>query len=141
LGGPEFELGISRRANLQQGIVAPIVKFKPRDRLRVTAVQIFRQAKNGTQLPHDLAALPPEFPEVRMPARRRAAPVVPGDQRNRLDFVWFEAAQIAVLDQVVRVTMMPLVTDVHARVVENRRIFQPFALFVGHAVDGACAIE
>ena len=48
-----------------------------------------------------------------------------------------EAAQIAVLDQVVRVLVVTLVADVHADVVEQRRVFEPLALAIGQAVDAA----
>ena len=61
--------------------------------------------------------------------------MVAGDERDRFDFVRLEAAEIAVLDQVVRVLVVPLVADVHADVVEDRRVLEPFALAIGQAVD------
>jgi hypothetical protein len=141
LGGPEFELRIAGRSNLQQRVVASIVKFDARDRLGVAAIEIFRQAKNRGEPPHDLASLPPEQAEVRMPARGRRAPVISGHECDRFDLIRLEAAEIAVLDQVVRMTMMALITDVDASVVKNRRVLEPFALFVRHPVDGARSIE
>ena len=51
-------------------------------------------------------------------ALRRGAAVVAGDERDDLDLVRLEAAQVAVLDQVVRVPVMPLVADVVADVVQ-----------------------
>ena len=36
---------------------------------------------------------------------------------------------------------MAFVADVHADVVQNRRVLQPLALAVGQAVNGACLVE
>ena len=141
LGGPELELRVARRPNLQQRIVAPIVELEARDRLSVTAVEIFRESKHRREPPDDLAPLPAELPEVRVVARRRRAPVIPGDQRDRFDFVRFEPAQVAVLDQVVRVAVVTFVADVDAGVVQDGGVFEPLALLVGHPVNGARPIE
>jgi hypothetical protein len=40
--------------------------------------------------------------------------MVPGGERDDLDLVGIEAAQVAVFDQVVRVFVVPLVADVVA---------------------------
>jgi hypothetical protein len=138
---PQFQFGIASGANLQQGIVAAIVEFESGDCLCVAAIQVLGETKHGGQPPHDLAALAAEFLEVGVPARGRRPPVIAGDQRDGFDFVGLEPAQIAVLDQIVRMPMMAFVADVHAGVVENRGVFQPLAFLVGHAVDGAGAIE
>ena len=74
------------------------------------------------------------------PLRRRAA-VIARDERDRLDLVGLESAQIAVLDQIVRVLVVPLVADVHADVVQERGILEPLALAVGQAVDAARLVE
>ena len=44
-----------------------------------------------------------------------------------VDLVRIEAAQAAVLDEVVRVLVMALVADVHADVVEQRAVLEPLA--------------
>jgi hypothetical protein len=67
--------------------------------------------------------------------------VIASRQRNGFDLVRFETAEIAVFDQVIRVTMVPFVADVNAGVVQNGRVLEPFALLVGHAVNGACPVE
>ena len=67
--------------------------------------------------------------------------MVAGDERDDLDLVGLEAAQIAVLDQVVRVLVVPLVADVDADVVQERRVLQPLALAIGQAVHAARLIE
>ena len=52
-----------------------------------------------------------------------------------------EAAQIAVLDQVIRVPVMTLVADVHADVVQQRAVLEPVALAIAEAVHAARLIE
>jgi len=68
LCGPELELGIASRSNLQQRILAPIVKFDSRDRLGVAAIEILRQAQDRREMPDDFAALAAKFSEIRVPA-------------------------------------------------------------------------
>ena len=141
LCGPELELRIARRANLQQRIVAPIVELDARDRLGVTAIEILRESKHRGEPPHDLPPLPAKLSEVCVMARRRRPPVIAGDQRNRFDLFGLEAAQVAVLDQVVRMAMMTFVADMDARVVQDRGVLEPLALLVRHPVDGAGPVE
>ncbi len=138
---PELELGISGGPDLQQGIIAAIVEFHAGDGLRMAAIQVFGQPQNGSKLSDHLAPLPSEVAEAEVPPLGRAAAVIPGDQRNRFDLVGLEAAQIAVLDQIIRMPMMTLVADVDARVMQNRRIFQPLTFLVGHPMYAAGAIE
>ena len=50
-------------------------------------------------------------------------------------------AQVAVLDQVIRVLVVPRVADVHADVVQQRRVLEPLPLAVRQRVDAARLIE
>src|SRR6476620_1735675 len=99
LCGPELKLGIASRSNLQQRILAPIVKFDSRDRLGVAAIEILRQAQDRCETADDFPALPAELSEVRLPARGWCAPVIASHQRNGFDLFRFKTAEIAVLDQ------------------------------------------
>jgi hypothetical protein len=141
LGGPQFELRVARGPNLQQRIVAPIVEFDAGDRLGVAAIEVLGETQNCRETPHHLPPLTSEFVEISMPPRWRRAPVVARRQRDRFDLVRFETAEIAVLDQVIRVTVVTLVADVDAGIVQNGRVLEPFALLVGHPVNGARAVE
>ena len=67
--------------------------------------------------------------------------MIPCHQREDLDFFRLEASQIAVLDQIVRVFVVTLVTDVHADIVQDRCVLEPLTLAIGQAVDGARLIE
>jgi hypothetical protein len=141
LSGPQLELGIAAGPDLQERVVAAIVELEPRDRLGVAAVEILREPENGREPPHDFAPLPPQFPEIRMPARRRCPAVIAGDERNGLDLVRLETAEVAVLDQVIGVAVVSFVTDVDARIMQDGRVLEPLALLVGHPVDGPRAVE
>ena len=132
-----------RRRAAAPGTRRPVVQLQLGDDLRVAAVEAFRQ-------PHDRAPAPCTVrarAAVRGPRIPRAiffgvaAPVVAGDQRDDLDLRRLEAAQVAVLDQVIRVLVMPLVADVDADVVQQRGVFEPFALAVRQAVNRAGLIE
>jgi hypothetical protein len=138
---PELELGVSRSSQLQQIIVAAIVELEAGDRLCVAAVETLCQTKNRRQRPHRAPRAAPQITEaVVTPFRRRLA-MVACDQGNRLDFVRFEAAQVAVLHQVIRVLVVAFVADVHPDVVQNRGILEPVALAIGEAVNRARLIE
>jgi hypothetical protein len=128
LGRPQLELGIAARPHLQQRILAAVVKVDPRDDLRVAPIEVFRKAEHRRQRADDPAPAAPEVAESDVTALRRRPPMVPRDQGNRFDLERLEAAQIAVLDQVVRVLVVLLVADMDAGVVQDRAVLQPFAL-------------
>src|ERR1700722_16969190 len=72
------------------------------------------------------AGLPPaQLAEAVVLALRCRLTMIARHERNRLDLVRLEAAQVAVLDEVVRVLVVPLVADVDADVVQNRGVFEP----------------
>src|SRR2546426_566670 len=54
---------------------------------------------------------------------------------------WREAAQIAVLDEVVGVLVMPLVADREADVVQQRRVLEPLPFAIGERMHAARLIE
>ncbi len=63
------------------------------------------------------------------------------DERNGFDLGRFEASEIAVRDQVVGVFVVALVRDVHADVVEQRRIFEPLALPIRKPMEATRLVE
>src|SRR5262249_42576707 len=105
-GGPHFELRIPRRAKLQEIVVAAIVQGGTGDRLLVAPVEALGEAQDRRQRPDRPAPAPAHRAELLVAAFRRAASMVFGDERDRLDVVGLEAPQIAVLDQVVRMPVM-----------------------------------
>ena len=88
------------------------------DRLGVAAVEVFGQPDDCRQRAYDFAALPLDVTEAFLPTAWHRSPMVPGDERNRFDFVGFEAAQVAIANQIVGVLVVALVADVHADVVQ-----------------------
>ena len=67
--------------------------------------------------------------------------MVAGDEGDDLDLLRIEAAQIAVLDQVVGMPVMALVADVHADIVQQRAVFEPVALAVAETMHATRLIE
>jgi hypothetical protein len=138
---PEFEFRVPRRAQLQQVVVAAVVQLEAGDGLRVAPVQAFREAQDRGERPHRAPGAAPQVREaVVLPLGRRLT-MIPGDEGNRLYFVRLEAAEVAVLHQVVGVFVMALVADVDADVVQDRGILEPLALAIGEAVNRAGLIE
>src|SRR5581483_9662093 len=74
-------------------------------------------------------------------AFRRPLPVIARDERDDFDFFGFEAAEVAVLDQIVRVLVVILVADVNADVVEDPGVLEPLAFAIGEPVERARLIE
>jgi hypothetical protein len=141
LGGPQLELGIAARTHLEERVLTAIVEVDGRDGLRVAAVEVFGQPQHGAQRADDLPPLAAKVAVPDMPALRRPASMIPGDECDGLDLVGFEPAEITVLDQVIGMLVVLLVTDVNAAVVKNRRVLKPLALAIGETVDATGAVE
>ena len=69
------------------------------------------------------------------------AAVIPRHECQYLDFFRLEPAEVAVLDQVVRVPVMARVADMQADVVQERAVGQPLALAVCQPVDASGLVE
>ena len=107
----------------------------------MAAIEAFREPENRRERPDGPPALAAELGILVVRALRRRLPVVPGHERDDLDLFRIETAQISILDQIVRMLVMPLVADVDADVVEQGGIFEPFPLAIGQAVDDARLVE
>jgi len=140
-GRPQLELGIARRPQLQEIVVAAVVQLEPRDRLRVTAVEALRQPQDRGKRADGAPAPPLQIGEAIVLPLRRGLTMIPRDEGDGLDLVRLETPEIAVLHQVVRVLVVPLVADVDADVVQDRRVLEPVALAIREAVDGARLVE
>jgi hypothetical protein len=141
VGRPQLELGVALGPQLEQRVLAAVVQFDAADRLRMAAIEAFRQPQDRCQRP-DGAASPAGEPAQRGGSLAGSgAPMIAGDQRNGFDFLGLEPAQIAIANQVLGVLVVAFVADVHADVVQDRRILQPLAILVGEAVDRPRLIE
>ena len=118
--GPELQLGVAGGAQPHRGIVAAREEIDAGERLRVAAVESLGEPNDGRQHPDGRSQRAVQFAEALVRLLRRRLAVIARDERNDLDFLGLESAQIAILDQVVRVPMMPLVADVDADVVQQR---------------------
>ena len=141
MGGPELQLGVARGAEFDEVFLAAVVHLHARDRLRVAAIERFGEPQNRGQRANGPALLRAERAEVGVRFLRRRLAVIPRDERDDLRFRRLEPAQIAVLDEVVRVLVMPRIADVRADVVQQRRELEPLALAIGQPVDAARLIE
>jgi hypothetical protein len=141
LRGPYLELGIARRVQLDEILLAAVVQLDAGHRLCVAAIERFGKPQNGGERADDAALLAAERAVVVVRPLRRRLAVVTRDETDDLGFYRLEPAQVAVLDQVVRVLVVALIADVRADVVQERRKVQPLALAIGQAVDAARLIE
>ena len=139
--GPELQLHIACRAQLHQVVVAAIVELQAGDGLCVTAIEALRQAQYRGERANRGPSLPPQLAEAFVLSLRRPLTMIAGHERDRLDLVGFETAEVAVLHEVVRVLVVALVADVHADVVQDGGVLEPFPLAVGQSVNRARLVE
>jgi len=90
--GPELELRVAAGSNLQQAVLAAIVKVDIGDRLGVTAIEALGQPENRRQRPNRAAALARQLAEARVPLLRGRTTMIPRQERDCLDLVGLEAA-------------------------------------------------
>ena len=67
--------------------------------------------------------------------------MIAGDQGDGFDLFGREPAEVTVLDEVVRMPVVPVVADVHADVVQQRCVLEPVALTIGQAVRRSSLVE
>ena len=113
----QLQLRVGARLDAERPLVARASSSAtPWITLRVAPVQALSQAQDRGAAP-----APPGAPGSASAAKPRVRlaglrpPVVAGHQRDDLDLVGLEAPQPAVLDQVVRVPVMPIEADVVSR--------------------------
>ncbi len=138
---PELELGVARRPQLQQVVVAAIVQLQAADRLRVAAIQTLGEPQNCGKRAHRPPRPAGQPREAVVFALRRGLTMIARDEGDCFDFVRFEAAKVAVLDEVVRMLVMAPVADMDADVVQDRGILEPLTLAIGQAVNRAGLVE
>src|SRR5688500_11997846 len=127
---PEFQLRFVGRSEPRQVIILPRIEIDAGNRLRVAAVETFGQPDHGGQSLDDPLQFRRKVLEPLVRLLRHRLAVIARNERDDLDLLRFEPAQIAVLDQVVGVLVVPLVTDVHADVVQQGAVFEPLTLGV-----------
>ena len=140
-GGPDLEFRVAAGPYLQQRVVAAIVQVDGFDRLLVAAVEPLGEPKDRGERPDRAATPAAEIAKQFVALLRYRLPVVPRDERDGVDFLRVEPSQIAILDEIARVLVVPLVADMHADVVEQCRVLEPLAFAIGQAVHGAGLIE
>src|SRR5512140_1594250 len=115
---PQFELGVTAREQAQRDLLRLGSDLDVGDLLRARAIQPFGDPDEAREDAHRASERPRQGAESIVVALWRRPPVVTGDEGDHFNLLRLEAAQPAILDQVVRMPMVFLVTDVHAHVVE-----------------------
>ena len=141
MGGPKLELGVARGSEFDEVFSAAVVHLHARDCLRVAAIERFGEPQERRQNRDDPALLLAQLAHPFMFLLRNGAAVIARNQCNDGDLLGLEAAQVAVLDQVIRVAMMLLVADVIADVVQQSRVFHPLAFSLAQRVNLLRRIE
>ena len=136
-----LELGVPRRSNLQKRSVAAVVESNAGDHLGMAAIEGFGEPHDRGKSPDDLAPLPWQRAKEVVPPPGHRPPVVARHHGDGLDFVGFEAAQVPILDQIVRVLVVTLVADMDADIMQQARVLEPFALAVREAMHAARLVE
>src|SRR3954465_11744040 len=103
----------------------------------MAAVQPFSKTQDSRQRSDGAPPLSFEPAVPVVASLRRSLSMIPGDQCNRFDLIRFEAAKVAVPDEVIRVLVMAFVADVYADVMQQRGIFEPLALPVCQPMNTA----
>ncbi len=114
---PKFELSFVGRAEPREVIVAARVEIYSGDRLRVAAIEPFGKSHHRGEFFDDALELRSELAEAVVRLLWQCLAVVTRDQRDDFDLLRFESAEVAMLDQIIRVPVMTLVADVNADVV------------------------
>ncbi len=114
---PEFELSFVGRAEPREVIVAARIEVDSGDRLRVTSVEPLGEPHHRGEFFDDPLELRRELTEAVVRVLWQCLAVVARDQRDDFDLLRFESAEVAMLDQIIRVPVMTLVADVNADVV------------------------
>ena len=138
---PELELRVAGGAEPDQIRVAARDDVERGHDLGVAAIEPFGEAQHRGQRPDRLPQAPLQGAIPIMGLFRRRLAMIARQERNNLDLLRVESPQLAVLNQVIRVPVVPFVGDMHAGVVEQRPVFQPLPLAVGERVDRPGLVE
>jgi len=139
--GPQLELGVSRRSQLQERVLSAIVKFDPGDRLRVAAIEVLGKTQHRRERADRSPPFSFEVAEFLVPPIGNDPTMIARDQRDDFDLIGVKPAKVAIADKVVRVLVMPDIADVDADVVQHRGVLEPLAFPVGEAVRTARVVE
>ena len=141
MGGPELELCVACCSQPDEVFLAAIVHLDTCHRLRVAAIERLGKPQNRRKRADGLPLSRAERAEVAVRFFRRRLSMIPRHERDDLGFCRLEAAQVAVLDEIVRVLVMTWIADVTADVVQQGRELEPLTLAIGQHVRAARLIE
>ncbi len=141
LRGPDLELRVATRVQPDAHLPVAGQHVHVVDGLVARAVEPFGQPHKAGEDPYGAPQRPREPAVPVMRTLWRAPAVIARDERDDLDLVRVEPPETTILDQIVRVTVVPLVADVHADVVEQRGVLQPPPLAIAKLVPAPRPVE
>jgi len=141
IGRPSLEFGILVGLEADRDDLALGPDVHVADDLGVAAVEPLGQAHEGAEESNRGALGLVEILVAFVTLLWRGLAVIARDERDDADLLRVEAAEAAVLDQIVRMPMMPLIADVQADVVEQRAVLEPVTLALAESVPGTRGIE
>ena len=116
---PQLQLRVAGGPQLQQIVVAAIVKFEPGDGLGVAAIEAFGQPQDRRERAYCAAGAAPEIGEaVVLPLGRRLA-MVAGDERDDGDIQPVEPEYFGIENQIFRMLVVGARADVSADFMQN----------------------
>lgn len=141
MGRPEFQFRVAGGAETNDVVVPSRDDVDAVDDLPVAAIQPLRKPRDRAERANDAAvgSFQQGIPLVRL--LRGSLAVVPRDERDKLHLDGLEPAQAAVLDQVVRMPVVPVIADVIADVVQQRAVLEPLAFTVPQTMHPPGLIE
>ncbi len=138
---PQFELGVTRGAQPREVVVAPRIEVDACQGLSVAAIEPLGKPDHRREHAHRPSLGAFEIPVALVRLLRRRLAMIAGDEGDDFDLLRIETAEIAVLDQVVRVPVMPLVADMHADVVQHGAELEPLSLAIAESVHALRLVE
>ena len=139
--GPELQLRITVGAQPREIVVAAREQVDTGQRLRVAAIESFGEPHDRRQHAHCRTQRAVEVAKALVRLFRGRLAMIARNEGDDLDLLRIEAAEITILDQVIRMAVMPIVADVHADVVQQRRVLEPFALAIAEPVHAPRLVE
>ena len=138
---PDLQLRVAGRMQVEEHVLTAVAHVEPRNDLRVASVQPFGEPQNRREQAHRTAQPGRQARVLRVRFLRRASTMVPRHERDDLDLLRLEAAQVAVLDQIIRMLVVARIADVDTQIVHERRELEPLALPIGQAMHGPRLVE
>jgi len=127
-GGSRFDGRIRARPDPEEHVLIVDDHRDITHRALTTTIQRVRDPQNGREFHDHLPLRRRQLREIRMSHVGRRLAVIPRHIGNDRNLIGGETTQSGVTDQVIRMLVVRLIRDVHARLVQKRRVLEQFPL-------------